>query len=283
MSWKSLIGLSVVLYSVNALLHRTIMKDDQSDAYAQALVFTGLGGVFFLAALLIRGGLESPDSWNQLLLIVVAALLSAVGMVLVFEGFKSIGASEHTILLTSAQLWSMLGAVAILNEELTIRKVIGAAAILSGVLIAEWRKRAFVLNRGAVFVLLAAFSFAASGTFSYLIVRCLDVLSFMFYGSVLVTSMLASFRPRAFRKLSFYFEPRRGLNIVTTSLNDALANIFGLTAYEVGRNALQINPIGATQTLLTVLLAIVILKERDRITQKILGGVAGVIGTILLL
>jgi len=283
MSWQLLIGLSVVLYSVNALLHRTIMKDQQSDAYAQALVFTGLGGVFFLAALLIRGGLESPDSWNQLLLIVVAALLSAVGMVLVFEGFKSIGVSEHTILLASAQLWLMLGAVVILNEELTIRKVIGAAAILSGVLIAEWRKRAFVLNRGAVFVLLAAFSFAASGTVSFLIVRSLDVLSYMFYGSVLVTSMLAAFRPRAFRKLSFYFEPRRGLNIVTTSLNDALANIFGLTAYEVGRNALQINPIGATQTLLTVLLAIVILKERDRITQKILGGVAGVIGTILLL
>lgn len=283
MSWQLLIGLSVVLYSVNALLHRTIMKDDQSDAYAQALVFTALGSVFFLVALLIRGGLESPASWNQLLLIVVAALLSAVGMVLVFEGFRSIGASEHTILLTSAQLWLMLGAVLILNEELTMRKVLGAAAILSGVAIAQWRKRAIVLNRGAACVLLAAFCFAASGTISCLIVRSLDVLSYMFYGSVMVASILAAFRPRVLRKLSFYLEPKRALNIVTTSFNDALANLLGLTAYEVGRNALQLNPIGATQTLLTVLLAIAILKERDHMTRKIVGSLAGVIGTILLL
>jgi drug/metabolite transporter (DMT)-like permease len=283
MSWQLLTGLSVVLYSVNALLHRTIMRDEQSDAYAQALVFTGLGSLFFLVALLIRGGLESPASWNQLLLVMLAALLSAVGMVLVFEGFKSIGASEHTILLTSAQLWLMLGAVLILNEELTMRKVIGAAAILAGVVIAQWGKRALVLNRGAVCVLLAAFCFAASGTVSFLIVRSFDVLSYMFYGSVMVASMLAAFRPRVFRKLSFYFEPKRALNIVTTSFNDALANLFGLTAYEVGRNALQLSPIGATQTLLTVLLAIAILKERDHMTRKIAGGLAGVIGTILLL
>jgi drug/metabolite transporter (DMT)-like permease len=283
MSWQLLTGLSVVLYSVNALLHRTIMRDEQSDAYAQALVFTGLGSLFFLVALLIRGGLESPASWNQLLLVMLAALLSAVGMVLVFEGFKSIGASEHTILLTSAQLWLMLGAVLILNEELTMRKVIGAAAILAGVVIAQWGKRALVLNRGAVCVLLAAFCFAASGTVSFLIVRSFDVLSYMFYGSVMVASMLAAFRPRVFRKLSFYFEPKRALNIVTTSFNDALANLFGLTAYEVGRNALQLSPIGATQTLLTVLLAIAILKERGHMTRKIAGGLAGVIGTILLL
>ena len=283
MSWQLLIGLSVVLYSVNALLHRTIMRDEQSDAYAQALVFTGLGSVFFLVALLIRGGLELSASWNQLLLVMVAALLSAVGMVLVFEGFRSIGASEHTILLTSAQLWLMLGAVLILNEELTTRKLIGAAAILSGVVIAEWRKRALVLNRGAVCVLLAAFCFAASGTISCFVVRGFDVLSYMFYGSILVTLMLAAFRPRVFRKLSFYFGPKRALNIVTTSFNDALANLLGLTAYQVGRNALQLNPICATQTLLTVLLAIVILKEKDHMTRKIVGGLAGVIGTILLL
>ena len=171
----------------------------------------------------------------------------------------------------------------ILNEELTIRKLIGAAAILSGVLIAEWRKRALVVNRGAVCVLLAALCFAASGTISFLIVRSFDVLSYMFYSSVLVTSMLAAFRPRVFRKLSFYLEPRRGLNVVATSLNDALANLLGFTACDVGRNALQTNPILATQTLLTVLLAVAILKERDHLSQKITGSVAGVIGTILLL
>lgn len=283
MSWQLLIGLSVVLYSVNALLHRIIMKDEHSDAYAQALVLSGLGAVFFLVALLIRGGFQLPASWNQLLLFVAAALLSFVGMVLVFEGFKLMGASEHTILLTSTQLWVMLGAVLVLNEALTITKLIGAVAILSGVVIAEWRGKAPVLHRGAVYVLLAAFCFGASSIISFHIVRTFDVLSYMFYGSVLVASMLAAFRPAVFRKLSFYWRPRRALNVAATSLNDALATLLGFTAYEVGRNALQIGPISATQTLLTVLLGIAILRERDHMARKIMGGLAGVMGTILLL
>ena len=48
MSWQLLVGLSVLLYSINGLLHRTIMKDESSDAYARAFVFTGLISLLFL-------------------------------------------------------------------------------------------------------------------------------------------------------------------------------------------------------------------------------------------
>jgi drug/metabolite transporter (DMT)-like permease len=259
------------------------MKDEISDAYAQAVTFTGLSSIFFLIVLSFRGGFQSSLSWNQLLLFLLAAFISSGGMVFTFKGFKSIGASEHTILLTSTQVWVILGAILFLKENLTITKLIGAAAILFGVVLAEWRKQIFVLNKGAVYVLLAAFCFAASSIISFFIIRNFDVLSYMFYGSIFVTLILVIFKPKIFKKLSFYFKPKRALNIVTTSLNDALANIFGFTAYQVGRNALQIGPIGATQTLLTVLLAIVILKERDHILQKIIGSLAAVIGTLLLL
>jgi len=180
-------------------------------------------------------------------------------------------------------LWVILGAILFLDEELTVTKLAGAAAILFGVVLAEWRTQTFVLNKGAASVLLAAFCFAASSIISFFIIRDFDVLSYMFYGSILVTSILVVFRPRIFKKLSFYFKPKRALNILATSLNDALASFFGFAAYQVGRNALQIGPIGATQTLLTVLLAIAILKERDRMLQKIIGSLAAVTGTILLL
>ena len=88
MSWQLLIGLSVVLYSVNGLLHRTIMKDDSSDAYAQAFVFTGLGCLFFLIVLIFRGGFYFSLSWNQILLMILASVLSSLGMVFTFKGFK---------------------------------------------------------------------------------------------------------------------------------------------------------------------------------------------------
>jgi drug/metabolite transporter (DMT)-like permease len=283
MPWQLLIGLSVALYSVNGLLHRSIMKDESSDAHAQAIAFTALSSVFFWSIFLFRGGPRASPSLNHWEMFLTTSLLSSLGMVFVFKGFKSIGASEHTILLTSTQLWGILGAVLFLRETLSLTKAIGAAAILSGVMVAEWKEEGFVFNKGAVYVLLAALFFGTSGTIGYIIVRDFDVLAYMAYSSVIVTSMLLAARPGAARKLTFYFTPRKALNVVITSFNDALADIFGLSAYQVGRNALQIGPIGATGTFVTVLLAMVILKEKDRLPQKIAGSLAAVAGTILLL
>jgi len=38
MSWQILVGLSIILFSVNGLIHRVIMKDSKSDAGAQAFM-----------------------------------------------------------------------------------------------------------------------------------------------------------------------------------------------------------------------------------------------------
>jgi drug/metabolite transporter (DMT)-like permease len=283
MSWQLLIGLSVILSSGNGLLHRTIMKDESSDAYAQAVAFTGLSALFFLIVLLVRGGWQTALSGNQLLLILASSVIQAVGMVFTFKGFKSIGASEHTILLTSCQLWKMPGAILFLQENLTLTKLAGTIVILGGIILAEWKKQAFKLNQGAVYVLLAAFCFAASGTAFYFQVRSLDVLSYLLYVCISINLILILFKPKIVRKLTFYFKPKRALNIMTTSINEGLASILGFTAYQIGRNALQISPIGATQTILTVLLAVVILKERDHLWQKIIGSLAAAMGAILLL
>ena len=283
MSWQILAGLGVLLYSINGLLHRTIMNDNNSDAYAQAFAFTSLISVFFFITQIFRGGFETFPSWNQVLLFLLTAILSSIGMVLTFKGFKTIGASEHTILLTSSKLWLMLGAVLLLRESLTAAKLFGTLAILSGVLITEWRGRTFVMNKGAVYVLMAACFFAFSETVSFFIVRNFDVLSYMFYSSILVSFLLIIFRPGVVKRMSFYYQRKRALNIVATSFNDALANILGLMAYQIGGNALQIGPIMATQTMLTVMLAWVILKENDYLGRKIMGSIAAVAGTILLL
>jgi drug/metabolite transporter (DMT)-like permease len=233
MSWQLLIVLSVVLYSVNGLLHRTIMKDESSDAYAQAVMFTGLICLFFLIALLIRGGFQTSVSWNQILLIILSSCLSAAGIVFTFKGFQSISASEHTILLTSTQLWIIIGAILFLKENFTVLKLIGAVLILSGVVLVEWKKQTFVFNKGAVYVLLAAFFFGASSTISFFIIRDFDIFSYMLYSGATVTLVLIILKPKIFKKLSFYFRPKRALNIFVTSINDSLANVFGYAAYQV--------------------------------------------------
>ena len=283
MSWQILIGLSIILYSVNSLLHRTVLKDKSSNAHAQAIAFTGLTGVFSTIVLLFRGGFQLFPSANQIPLFILVAFLSALGMLFTFKGFKSIDASEHTILLTSSRIWLILGAIFFLKESFSLARLLGAGTIVLGVVIAEWKKDKLKINKGALYVLLAAFFFAISETLSFYILRNFDVFSFMVYASLLVTLILIIVKPKIIKKLQFYLKPKYALYIIITSFNDGVANILAFLAYQIGRNALQIGPLGATGTLVTVILGIIILKERNNMLQKILGSILAVLGTILLL
>ena len=283
MSWQLLIGLSIALYSINDLLHRTIMKNEGSDGYAQSIAFTALGCVVFWIILILRGSILAFPTWDELTLFITSALLSSAGMVFTFKGFQKIGASEHTVLLTTTQVWVLLGAVIVLKEQITLTKLAGAAAILLGVIVAESKKGTFVFGRGAIYVLLSAYCFGVSSIISFFIIREFDLYAYMAYSSLLVAVILIIAHPKTIKKLRFYLRPRNAVNVVITSINDAFANIFGFIAYQVGRNALEIGPIMATQTIVTVLLAALILHERDRLPQKIIGAVVAVAGTVLLI
>ncbi len=283
MSWQLLITLSVLLYSINGLLHRVMMKEESSDAYAQTVAFTGMVGIFALLIALLRGELQTSITINQLLLFIPLLIIGTVGNIIAFKGMKLVEASEYTILATSSQLWIITGSLVVLREAFTLQKIIGAIVILIGVIIAQWRKGKFVFNIGVVYVLLAALFYACSDIFSYLILRDLDATSLIAYFCILSTIALIIIRPGIIQKLSFYRKPRRAANLMLVSINDTLASLFAFLAYQVGRNALQIGPLGATQTIVTVVLAFIFLKETDNMIQKITGAVTVVIGTILIL
>jgi len=284
MTWQLLVSLSILLYSVNALLHRVLMRDKHSDAHAQAVVFNGLTGLCALIILLFRDSAHiNYPTFNQLPLMFLVVLCVTIATICAFKGLKLIEASEHTILLTSSKIWLIIGAIFLLQENFTIWKLIGAMTILIGVLITEWKKQKFVFNAGAIYVLIAAFLYAAGEIFAFYILRNFDAIVFMVYTSFLCLITLLLIKPSVIKRISFYFKPKFALYIIAVSISDTLATLFVFLAYQTGRNALQIGPLMASQTIVTVLLALIILKETDHLPQKILGAFTVVIGSILLI
>lgn len=282
MSWQLLTALSVLLFSVNGLLHRVLMKDSKSDPHAQAFMFTCLVGLFGYFIAIYNGGIKSYITIPQLPSFLLMAALITIGSVYAFKGFKYIEASEHTILLTSSKLWSLIGTVLLLGEAITTRKFGGALLILAGVIIAEWRKQKFKFNVGAVYVLVAALSYGGGEVLSFLTLRNFDSAAFLIYGSILSAIMLAVTRPSLFSHLSFYAKPKNLANIIIVSINDTLATLFLFNAYQIGRNALQIGPIMATQAIVTVILAYILLREKDYMLQKIVGAMMAAGGILLI-
>ena len=272
-----------MLFSVNGLFHRVLMKDSESDPNAQAFMFTTIVGLSGIVIVLFQGGLKSYISLSQLPYFLLIAGFITIGSIYAFKGFKYIEASEHAILLTSSKLWSLMGAVLFLGESPTLRKVVAGVLIVTGVMVAQWRKHKFVINTGALYVLLAAASYGVGEILSFYVLRDFDSTAFLVYCSFLSAIIISVMNPTVFRKLSFYTKPKNLGNIVTVSINDALASLFLFNAYQIGRNALQIGPLMATQTVVSVVLAFIFLRETDNMVQKIAGSVIAVIGTILII
>lgn len=258
------------------------MKDEKSDPLAQTVVFYGFVGIFALLISLFRGGFHYRISLTQLPFFLLLTIFATIAPILVFKALKTIEASENSILLSSQRLWLVLGAFIFLHETFSLPRVIGTLIIILGIFIAQQQKR-FVINQGVIFALLAALFYAVGEIISFYILSNFDTASFTVYVSLLPVITILIIKPNTLQKLAFYFQPKYALNILAVSLNDTLATLFLFFAYQAGRNAAQIAPIMATQTIITVLLAILILKERHNLLNKIIGAITAVAGLILIL
>ncbi len=283
MSWQLLIALSVFLFSLNGLFHRVLMKDIKSNAFAQTIVFYGLGAIFSFIIALYRGGFHYQIEFTQTPYFILLAIFATAAPVVVFKAAKTVEASESSILLSSQRLWIVFGAFIFLNESFSLKKIVGTIIILFGITFAQWKKQKFVLNQGAIYIFMAALFYAIADIIAFNILRSFDAASFNVYLCIIPVITLLLIKPDTIKKLNFYFKPKYALNIMAVSLNDTVASLLSFFAYQIGRNASQISPIMATQTILTVILAIIFLKERSFILNKIIGAIIVVAGVVLVI
>lgn len=283
MSWQLFVGLAVFLYSINALLHRVLMRDAKSDAHAQAIIFNGLTGFYTFILLLFqpRVSFTIPNIGQLPIFLLVIACIT-LASIMTFKGLKVLEASDHTILLTSSKIWLLVESYVILREPFHPVKLLGAVIILAGVVIAQYRKTKHPTTIGVFYVLLAAFLYASGEVLSFFVIRNFNAMVFMFYISILSTVALIAVQQGALRKLSFYTRPKYGFTILLLCAFDTLATLFVYLTYQAGRNALQIGPLMATQTIVTVVLAYIFLHETDHLLQKIIGTGIVVLGSVLL-
>jgi drug/metabolite transporter (DMT)-like permease len=283
MSWQLLVGISVLLFSTNSLLHRVLMRNVKSDPYAQTVAFYGLGGLLAFLIALARGGFQYRISPGQIPYFIILAIFCTLAPLLAFKAYKEVTASEATILFSSQRWWMVLAAFLVLQEPFSLRKVIGTLIILLGIAIAVWRKQKYVFNRGVIYALLAAFCYAVADIVAFFILRHFDAPSLSVYISLIPVVAIVLIKPATIKKLAYYCRPKYALAILAVSFNDTLASLAVYYAYQIGRNAAQISPLMATQIILSVLLAIIFLKERDYTWRKIIGALVVVGGVWLVM
>ena len=283
MSWLALTLLGILVFSPKSILYRLLMRDAESDPYAQSVVFFGLGGTFALLFALLHGGFQVRIPSSQLLWFLPLTVFATVGPVLLFKAYQRIEASEVPILQSSQNLWAVLGAFLFLREPFSAGKIVGTLVVILGIVITLWRGKKLRINEGAALVILATLFYAAMDLVSFYIARDFDAISLIVYVCYLPVLALLLLRPRTVRKISYYFKPRYALGVSVLALCDTVGTICFFYAYQAGRNAAQIVPLGGLITINSVLLGIIFLKERTHIPNKLIGALVTVAGAVMVL
>lgn len=282
MTWQLLIFTSVILYAISTVLQRLLLKNDKTEPISFSVFFqVGVAVVIGIFALILNQNFSIPNltqvGGNLLLMTVLYSLAN----ILIFKSLKITQASKFTVIFSSRTLFAVLGVSLVFQEGLTIVQWLGAALIILGVVIVTFKKIGTKINKGDIFALLAALIFGLANTNDRLLVKFFDPYSYVVIGFLLPGLLIGLVYPQKLQNLKKYFQKTFIHKMLLLCFLYGLSALAFFGALQIGPNSSQVFAINAFGAIITVLLAIAFLRERDGIYKKIIGVVISVIGLLL--
>lgn len=282
MSWQILLAISIIAYGISVLLQRVLLREDESDPVAYTIVVEFLGAITVTVFALFVG-FKIPNNFLSLLPnIALMTAVYAVGSTFMFKSLKRIEASEFTILFATRTFWTIIGAIIFLGESFLTTQALGAILIFTSVVLVSWSKKLFSIQGGEIQGLLAGALFGLGFINDAYILQSFDSTTYLILAFILPAIALTIAFPKSTKKMKPLL--RRG-NFAKMAILSVLYAISGITffaAYALGRNAAQLSALDQLATIVTVVLAIIFLKEKAHLVRKIAGAILSFLGVVLL-
>jgi len=286
MTWLVYTVLATLGFATMNLLQRVVAIDSQYPRAATA-IFSFMGTLVALVIFSLTESLQSfvlptqPQAW---IAFAVAGLFYGLFERNRFRVAKLLPASVWSTMLNFSVLVAFVGSAVLYNETVNLRVILGALLIITALIVVSYKKTQVkevrsISQQAMMFALLVmtvlgiGWSLDKMGS-QYFGPGAYNVL---IWGVPLVVIIFPSIK---WSKLRHEFAKAWKSMIVLTLVNTT-AYYFMLKALEVSA-ATKVIPLVQTSTLITVFLGIWLLKETERIPQKIAAAVLAVAGVFLL-
>lgn len=280
MTWFIFALISVLAIAVANIYQKIAMREEESDPLAASIFFqfilAGMTGIFALFY-----GFQAPPISQFPLNFIISAVFYAIGTLLIFKAIKEIEASELAILTAFSAVVTIIGAIIFLGENFNLKQGIGAVLVLSAVVMVQ-KKSGLSIKRGVWLALLGESSYAVALLSDTHILRHYDAVSYTPIMSFLPGVILLALNPRVITKFKEYANLSYIKNLSLFSFFYGIQAICYYVALNKGANASQMAPIFRIEIILTVILAVVFLREKDNLIIKTLGAIIAVLGIILI-
>jgi drug/metabolite transporter (DMT)-like permease len=258
---------------------RTKLKPSKSDIASTALIdfFGALTALLFIPFF----GIKIPSGTELLGLFLLSVFLSAISDYLLLFATKNADTADSSILMPLSNIWVLLLAAFFLGESITLWKVVGVILIAVGSIVTLSKGKKFIVNKGII----AAFIYGWLITGTILIDKgisnnfSLPVYSAVFYFLSSAVLTLLSGR-NSFKKINTEWKINGWWNAAVGAqwALFSLALLFAYTREEASKAV----PIMRVFIVLVTIYSIFVMKEKERMWQKILGSIIVTGGALVL-
>ena len=282
MTWQVLISISILLNAISVLMQRVLLKNDETEPISFSIFFQiGVAVVFGALVINMQGGIPLPEmssvSWSLL----VMTILYALANIFIFKSLKTTEASRFTVIFASKTLFAIVASTLFFREGLDTAQWLGAILIIIGVITVSYQNTKSKLNKGDLFALTAAVLFGLANTNDRFLVKFFDPYSYVVLGFLLPGILIALMYPKKISNMKVYFKKTFIYKMVLLCLLYGLSAVTFFAALQTAPNASQVFSISPFGAVITVALSIIILKERDALSRKLLGVILSLSGLLL--
>lgn len=282
MSWQILVALSVVLYSVSVLLQRVILKESNSKPIAYSIFYQFLIGIFMAVIALFFGGIHLPNLRPLIFNLILMALFYGFSNIFIFKSLKQTEASKFTIIFSTRAFFTIFASSLLLKEFLTTKQFIGVSFIFLGVILVNLKSRKFSLGRGEFFALLGAICFGLANSNDRYLLKHFELYSYMAVCFIVPSLVMSCIYHRELEHIKLFLSKKVLKKVLLLCIFYGSAALTFFAALQIGSNSSQIASINLSSVIITVLLSIIFLKEREIISKKLIAAIVSFIGLLLL-
>ena len=282
MTWQILVILSLISYSISVLLQRVLVKEKGSDPIAYASFFQLLAGLIIGAFGYLFTSMRYPDLRPIILNLILMVVLYGFGNLFVFKALKNTEASKFSVIFSSRAIFAVIGFSLLLGETLTISQWVGTLLILCAAVIVSLDLKRVKFSIKETYAFLPAVFFGFAVVNDRILLRYFDVFPYSFLGFVLPAITVMAFYPRSVKNMKVFLTRRSFINMVILSLFYATSVILFFFALQIAKNSSEVVSLNSLGVVVTVILAIVFLRERKRMVWKVMGSILGFLGLLLI-
>jgi drug/metabolite transporter (DMT)-like permease len=285
MYWLILTILAVTSRATYSIATKILSKYVEVSAITQSVLLTALAGLLVFPLSPFIGGISFVGVSDVLFIVAIMIASQAFGNILFFKGVKLLDAGTAQVAFSSVLVWGVLLSIIFLGSQFSLVQFLGILLMLIAIILVQSYKGKKKIDIGILYILSAAALFAVFQVTSAELSKTISTSAYLLLAYLGSSLLLGALYSTTLRKdwTHLKTQVKKTLDITLFASGTSLLYfLFAYFAYQQAPDQGIVVVLLTSQVVLSVILGIIFLKERENVPKKLIAGVLAFIAAVLI-